>query len=548
MFSNKQVEDIVKNNRLDLAEEFFERLGEAIDEEEAIRAEYEKASTDRLKQLADNGDDYAAVYYVRKRIEEDVLVASDMKYLERSLLNLNEDAAMVGSWLYAMKNGRYTDKEKEIFSLAVLEQEAFKDAHKRLIKEYKKNGDVIAETDSAILTVSINRWAAEALRDKGFYAFTADVVPLEKDCSYPDIKSGYRVNMRLLHENGRETEDETVYIAYERGKGKDARKRELGDDLTEILSRIAEKVNLRAGDAYIDGKRYFHYGAKTEGKKKTSEDGVKILSAADVNIKVSDEGRLKGNVCPYCGGSLDFGGTCTACGKSAEQNDSGNITIRQGKNVEALVCTQCGSPVKLDENGKTAYCSACGTTFAVSGSDLKSGVTGLDYESIKADMPEGAELPKVQFVRAKIADGAITAVMPKNFMVMSEDIRRIKYPANAPKYIYTTPDATVNFNVNFLGPLEEKDVFAFGKQMLAALKNVHSTAKFGEAVKLTEPRNVFFVDFITAGLDQDIYNAMFFFSHFGRQGIGSWNCLSKDRWFWAPVFEHAVKTMQFNKI
>ena len=82
--------------------------------------------------------------------------------------------------------------------------------------------------------------------------------------------------------------------------------------------------------------------------------------------------------------------------------------------------------------------------------------------------------------------------------------------------------------------------------MLGILKNSFVGARFDEAIKITDPQNIFFINFITAAIDQGIYNAMFFFSHNGQQGIGSWNCLSKDRWFWAPVFEHAVRTMQFN--
>ncbi|MDE6362631.1 MAG: hypothetical protein K2L53_06595, partial [Clostridia bacterium] len=167
------------------------------------------------------------------------------------------------------------------------------------------------------------------------------------------------------------------------------------------------------------------------------------------------------------------------------------------------------------------------------------------YENIRADMPEDAELPQVEFVRAGIVEGAITAIMPRNFIVMSDEIRKIKYPVNAPKYIYTTPDTTVNLNVNLNGSLQEKDVFDFGRYMLTALKNAYPTAKFGEAKLIEKPRKVFFIDFITAGMDQSIYNAMFFFSYNGKQGIGSWNCLGKDRWFWAPVFEHAVRTMEF---
>ena len=137
--------------------------------------------------------------------------------------------------------------------------------------------------------------------------------------------------------------------------------------------------------------------------------------------------------------------------------------------------------------------------------------------------------------------------MPESFEVMSDELRRIKYPVNAPRYIYTTPDTTVNLNVNLGGTLNSEDVAAFGKQMLAMLKNAFPSAKFGEAKIIESTVNIFFVEFISVAIDQPVYNAMFFFSLDGKQGVGSWNCLGKDRWYWAPIFEHAIKTMEFNK-
>ena len=214
--------------------------------------------------------------------------------------------------------------------------------------------------------------------------------------------------------------------------------------------------------------------------------------------------------------------------------------------MEALFCTQCGAPVALDRGGKTALCSACGTTFAVKGDALADGIVGLNYKSLRADMPEDAEMPDIKFVRAKIADDKISAVLPHNFIVMSEQLRRLKYPMNAPKYIYTTPDSTVNLCFTPGERLEERAVYDFGRQMLAVMRNIHPQAQFGEA-KCAEAngKKVFSFDMITVALDQHIYNSFFIFSLDGTRVIGSWNCLAKDRWFWSPVFEHAVKTLDF---
>ena len=334
-----------------------------------------------------------------------------------------------------------------------------------------------------------------------------------------------------------------------RGKNTNAYFRRLTENLIEAFKIIAEKRNIPQGEIYVKGECKFNRGEHkfnrdAESVRAAESDAVKILSDTEIKVKISDDGQMRRNICPNCGGALDENGVCASCGTAREKSDE--IEICRANEFKALICTQCGCPVNLEDKGNTAYCPACGTTFVISGSALDCTVGGINYKSIRADMPQGCELPNVKFVRARIAEGKITAVMPENFTVMSDELRRIKYPVNPPRYIYTTPDTTVNLNVNFGGKLAVEDVVAFGKQMLASLKNTFQSGKFGEAKIITSNTVVYFIDFISVAIDQPIYNAMFFFSLDGKQGIGSWNCLGKDRWYWAPIFEHAIKTMEFN--
>ncbi len=503
---------------------------------------YKQATEKELFDLTLNGDYDACFYYVEKRLLNGTVNKEDIKHLEAGIENLNCLCANLGAIIFGLKNGIYKDEEKEFFCYAVAEQEGYSDAHKKLDKAYKKHFESIDKADERILGIKFV-FAAMGMKDVP-YSFTAEAVKADK--SVPGYKTAYSVNLRYTEQNGRETDTETVYTAYLRGKDRDGQLKKYGDAITKETAYIAGKKGIKVGDVYIDGKRFSHYAESATVQNSPTGDEVKIVSDAGLDIKLSEEGRLKSRICPFCGGALDENGYCAACGKKSDGTETGGIIIRKGKATEALICTQCGHPVILDNGGKTAYCPACGTTFAVNGNALTYGAAGLNYESIKADMPDGETLPDVRFIRAEIGGGSITAVMPESFAVMPDKYRRIKYPSNAPRYIYMTPDATVNFNLNFLGPLEEDEVFAFGGQMLGALKQSFPTAKFGEAKQLTSPRNLFFVDFITAAVDQPIYNAMFFFSFDGKQGVGSWNCLGKDRWFWAPIFEHAVRTMEFN--
>ncbi len=542
MFNKKQIDDVVKNNRNDVAAEMQKYYENTKRDSEALAEFYENAPTEELYNLAVNGDDAACAHYIFRRMDEGTLTEQDIACLEVSIKNLCPEAAMAGLLVYESGAADW-EAEQLLFCYAILEQYGEKKVHKHLKKAYKKDPEMMEEIDYKILSTSIIQHLTSV---KGRYsALTAEITRAEKDVI--DHKSAYVLNLSFTEQNSRETDSEAVYTVFLRGKKHDKALNYFADQLSELLPDLAEKAGMHSSDIYIDGLHRFHYGNVSQKSKNNTEDHVNIISDAQVDIQVSDEGRLKSNACAFCGGILDQNGICSACGKKSEGEESGKIVIRKEKAVEALLCTQCGSPVKLDENGKTAFCSACGTTFAVNGSTLTDGIYGLNYESIRADMPENAVFPDVQFMRASIAEGMVTAILPKNFIVMSDKVRRVKYPANAPKFIYTTPDTTVNLTLNLLGNLHEDQVFAFGQQMLASLKAAFPSAIFDESKKITKPQNIFFVDFITAGLDQSIYNVMFFFSLNGRQGIGSWNCLGKDRWFWAPVFEHAIRTMEFHK-
>lgn len=543
MFTKKQIDDVVKNERVDAAKDIIEQYDRLIAAAEEAEERYENMSIDELRNLAENADDSACAYYVRKRIEEDTLVAEDMKYLENALTNLNFEAALIGAWVYGIKNGRYEDAEKEYFSCVILEQYGDKDAHKKLVKAAKKNPQLVETARQAAFTLSLN-YCCAGLK-ASVTAFRIEIMPVDKAYGYPDGKSAYSVELYFTESSGRETDGEDVFVYYLRGKNIKEEEKDLADFVAEQMTQISRKLGIRVGDVYLNERRHFHYGgAGAELRHGSADDGVHIKSDEDLNIKSLNDGKLKSRLCPHCGGKVGGDGVCSVCGRKSETAQEEGINIFQGKDMEALLCTQCNAPVKIDEGGKTAYCPYCGTTFDISGSALKNSIVGLNYEDLRADMPKGETMPDIKFVRASIVEDMITTVLPKNFIVMSDDIRRIKYPVNAPRYIYTTPDTTVNLNFNVLGPMREDQVFEFGRQMVLILRNSRPDAVFGETRQFTKNGNVFFVDFITAGLDQPVYNAMFFFSIDGRQGIGSWNCLGKDRWFWKPVFEHAIKTMQ----
>lgn len=502
---------------------------------------YTSLSTDKLRELMLNGDDDACAYYISARIDEDVMTAEDVKYLESSINNLNATCAQMGAMLFGMKGCLYEDKEKELFCYAVLEQYGDADAHKRLTKAYKKNAKLIDGFDRSILAVAIARYATKTvtIATEGISFFLGAAVR----GTMPDFKKAHVFSAAQVS-YGKRSEEEALYISYSRDKYERRTITRVLDGAKDLLKGIAEKTALKSFDIYLYNKLDYRFG--NELSDKTSSDAVSVTDDEDLKIEVSDKRVTADNICPNCGATMEDG-VCPACSAHAESDSRhGSVVIQRAKQKEAMLCTQCNAPLTIEEGGRTAYCPACGTTFIINGNALGCGVCGVDFASVKADMPPDAELPDIKFVRASVMDGKMSAIIPSSFDVMPDSMKKIKYPNNPPEFIYTTPDSTVNLCLNARGALNEENVIQFGRQMLSTLKLIRKDAVFGKSEVIENSKNIFFIDFITSAIDQSIYNAMFFFSIDGKQGIGSWNCLGKDRWFWAPVFEHAVKTIRFN--
>ena len=160
MFNKKQIDNVIKNEREDVAVGMFEQMEKLADEQERQEEFYESASLEMLRNLVENGDDDACSYYINKRITEDQgLDWDDINYLDTAIKNLNYSASLIGAYIYGLKNSRFKDVEKEFFSYAVCEQYTDSDAHKYLDKAYKKNASLIDEVDRAELSVCLDRWA-----------------------------------------------------------------------------------------------------------------------------------------------------------------------------------------------------------------------------------------------------------------------------------------------------------------------------------------------------------------------------------------------------
>lgn len=537
----KQFWDAVEDGRVDAAQGIYDQSLAILEMERETLERYTSADVETLKKMSDNGDDRATAFYAHKRIQSGDLDASDVNRLDAAVDNLCRDAAFIGAIVHDCKNSRYEDRARALFCYAVMEQYGDAEAHKKLAKAYKREWRDVDAADIKVLKTAVGIELAKNMRDR-HPACEAEVYAADK--SYPEYKKARTVTMRFFGNKG-EREEEDVYVSYQRGKDRRGEDERLAGRLREVLISVGAKSGIKDAVFLTSTDRIVLVGDDSRRYERRKEDKIIKQEEIEANIRVAKNDVLHGNICKFCGGALDENGVCKFCGRKNEHIDHAEVVITESDTVVALTCTQCGAPVTLDSNGKTAFCSSCGTTFLIKGNALTGAVIGLDFESLKADKPKDAPLPSVRFMRARIMNEKVSAILPQSFITMPDDIRRIKYPINPPQYIYTTPDSTVNLCFSEGVPLHSERLFLFGEQMLGALKQLQPSAMFGKVHKKEGEKPLFWFDFITQAADQGIYNAMFFFVREGKQITGSWNCLAKDRWFWAPVFELAVKTMEY---
>lgn len=514
-----------------------------IEYEEADSEYYLGLGTDELRKLTVSGDEHACAYYIVRLAENGTLKEDDVKFLEQAVKNLNYDCALIAyKFVYGLKGGLYEDEEMFALCAAVLEQYGFKDAHTDVKKLFKKNQKLVNETDRAVYMRTFTNYL-ERLLPSGCDGLFINIEKADKKDAPVDPKHAYKLGIYAASEAGGIFNQQDIYTLYFRDKYVDRSLIRLSERLNDYLEKSYTSYLIRSYRISIAGKIQHKtgvYGGTIDSGKiqKKLDDGIEIA--------ISDE-RLSTSGCPSCGGLLDGNGVCKACGKKAKtkEDKTDKIIIHRAKDMEALYCTQCGGAVDLDKDNKTAYCPFCGTTFIVNGNALSGSVLGIDFNGLRADMPEDATLPDVKFVRAKICKG-ISTILPDSFDIMLDEYRRIKYPNNPPDFIYTTPDTRVNLCLSFRGELSNDDVYLLGSRTAATIRNIRKDARMGDVRELcVNGKNILYFDFLTTALDGSIYNAMFFFSYKGQRAMGSWNCLGKDRWFWSPIFEHAVKTIDF---
>lgn len=155
----------------------------------------------------------------------------------------------------------------------------------------------------------------------------------------------------------------------------------------------------------------------------------------------------------------------------------------------------------------------------------------------------------ITFTQATLPDTSIRIFLPEQFIPMPDKVRDMKYPSkNAPDFIVTSLDSTVNFGFNILPTiLEDGDTKTMSSQFQNALRNVNPSIRINERVDNTvtdKGNEMSWFGFKGYALDGQNYNRMYIIRMRKTVLHGIFNCPPRVKDQWENIVEKCFLSVE----
>ena len=153
----------------------------------------------------------------------------------------------------------------------------------------------------------------------------------------------------------------------------------------------------------------------------------------------------------------------------------------------------------------------------------------------------------IYFERRSLAKETITMMLPKDFVPMSSDIARKKYPSEQrPETILTDETGTINLMFQYMeGEESNTTIESFRNRIFGMMKRVNPGIKEREmGVVDAAGKQIAYVEFSNPVMDGKLYNLMFYMSVKGRPLMGSFNCRTKEMKYWRTVAFEMMQSIE----
>ena len=155
----------------------------------------------------------------------------------------------------------------------------------------------------------------------------------------------------------------------------------------------------------------------------------------------------------------------------------------------------------------------------------------------------------ITFAQTTLPDTRIQLYLPEQLVTMPDQVRDMKYPSrNAPDFIVTSLDTTVNFGFNVLPVrLEEGDTKVMSIQFQEALQNVNPSIRISECVDNTvtdKGSEMSWFGFKGYALDGQNYNRMYIIRLAKTVLHGIFNCPPRVRDQWEDIVDQCFRSVE----
>lgn len=156
-----------------------------------------------------------------------------------------------------------------------------------------------------------------------------------------------------------------------------------------------------------------------------------------------------------------------------------------------------------------------------------------------------------EFERVSLFEDKFSIMLPKDFVDMPENIKKMKYLAEQrPQIIKTIPTGGIDIGFSLLdAEIMNEQVLQHVVYARNAMKKINPSITVFHTDKMEdEEKTIAWMDFMNTGLDGGMYNIMYLIPIGGKTVHGIFNCSIYEREIWNPIQLEIMKSIKVDKV
>ncbi|TXD83452.1 hypothetical protein ESY86_09535 [Subsaximicrobium wynnwilliamsii] len=147
----------------------------------------------------------------------------------------------------------------------------------------------------------------------------------------------------------------------------------------------------------------------------------------------------------------------------------------------------------------------------------------------------------------KLYSGRLYIKLPSEFGLMSEEIKKVKYPTSDPKAITvcTNKESTINILLELSKkPLNQNRLPVILNQIQSEFSRIPEIQLENAEIQSVNEKDILVVEFISEAVDGRIYNLMFITNIDGYTFTSNFNCTIENMPKWKPIGKQILNSLK----